>query len=222
MFDLIVALWGTLRPIYKGERSQTKYRLWLNVVEIEICIFAVRLARRIPPHHSIQHKPPTAKYIAALLRGLETQRKRCKRKTVLQFGAAAFASLQRDWRDLQRAVREALNPKTLDWIEWPSFRRYYRSMVTAFTPAARRGLSKNGYPEPPPRELRKLIGMALRQIRRHRTRVGIPDLARNPEVAEAFFCEFIASRYSKWQGKLKGVEDGKKRAKERTYQPKQT
>jgi hypothetical protein len=58
-FDLIVGLWGILRPIHKRERNQRTYRLWLNVVEVEICIFAVRLAGKISPDNSIDRKPTT-------------------------------------------------------------------------------------------------------------------------------------------------------------------
>ena len=222
MFDLVVGLRGILCPIYKGEHARKKYRLKLNEVEFAICIFAVRLAGKMSKQDPAHHTLATPRFTTTLLRNLEKYRKRCKRKTVLQFSAAAYESTQKEWRELQRAIRGALNAKTPDWLKAPSRRRYYRNLVTAFTPAACRGLTKNGYREPPPRELRKLIGMALRQIRRHRTRVGIPDLDRNPEVAEAFFCEFIASRYSRWEGQLKGVEGGKKRAKEQMQQPKQT
>ena len=206
-FGVIVALWATVGPIYRRERLQRKYRLHLNVLEFAILIAAVRQAANILRHDSEAQSAPTPEYAARLVRTLENHRKRGKRKAILEFGAEAYEFLQKEWHVLQYAIRKERPFEGLPWLlQGHSERSRYRAAIDQLIEPARRGLRKEGYPEPPLEELRKLVRMALRETRRGRTSASTKDLLIKPENANAFLCEFIASRYSRWEGKLRGAK----------------
>ncbi len=207
-FDLIVRLWGQLRPAYKGVRSQTKYRLHLNVVELAICIFAVRLAARGSRRDAAQQNSRAEMYTADLLRRLENHRKCCKRTTILTSGSAAYKLLQNEWSDLRNALHAELYPLRMTWIMTRKFRLDHRKTLDECVAAARRGLGSNGWPEPPETELRRLTRMAIREVHRYRTDFGMKALRENPELAERYFSDFVARRWSKWEGLLKGDTNG--------------
>ena len=208
MFDLIVGLWGQFRPAYKGEQSQSKYRLHLNVVELAICIYAARLARRISRRETAPQNRRAETYTAILLRSLENYRRCCKRATILTCGPAAYKSLQNEWSDLRHALHSGLYPLRITWTVTRQFRLKRLKTLEECIAAARRGLGSNGWPEPPARELRELTRMAIREVHRHRTDFSMRALRANPDLAERYFCDFIARRWSKWEGLLKEDKSG--------------
>jgi hypothetical protein len=207
-FDLIVGLWGQLRPIYKRERSQSKYRLHLNVVELAICVYAARFASRISRRDTAQRNSRAETHAAVLLRSLENYRKCCKRTTIRTCGSDAYKSLQSEWSDLRNALHAELYPLRITWIATRKFRLDRRKTLEECISAARRGLASNGWPEPPAGELRKLTRMAIREVHRHRTDFSMKTIRQNPELAERYFSDFVARRWSKWEGLLEEDKNG--------------
>ena len=170
--DSLLALRTNLSSLGAGGRlrANTSY-------EIAACSLAVRIAIKRHRHgHTLLDIPRIEAAAKRLLRRLEVVRKRAKRAEIGQAGPEEYKRQSQDWRAFVQWVRVHVPSCSCVWRRRPApaFRR--RGIVDTLVAWTREELKDRKAEIPDDKELRRLVKLPLRYVRRGRTSFGIPDL----------------------------------------------
>jgi hypothetical protein len=169
-------------------------RLQLNFVQLSACILAVRIGKdyerlRLKRKILLERKQVMKRVIASLEREL----KRARRAYAAEMGEDSYKQIRKMWLEHLRWIRmnlvyfRRLRLKTQQ-------RRVHKMIVDYGYERARAGLFARDLQPPEDRDLRRLVRLALRYIRRGRIRLFIQNVMNNPRFAAEFFANFIEER----------------------------
>jgi hypothetical protein len=176
---------------------QSRYRLAFDVFEAALCCASLRATLRTKGRACL---PSTVRNIGKakqrreeLVRRLENYLRQIQRrfKAELDNPARAAKLLAGFDRYKRTLVQELFRHYPLV----PSRRRaqqlrLFRTLVTI----AQEGLHEAGSEIPPDKELRKLVSQWLRDVRRFRAEVGMPQLFHDPSVGKQYLVTFVRAR----------------------------
>jgi hypothetical protein len=187
--EMITDLWARIKPA-RGKRI----RLQLNFVQLSVCILAVRIRKdyerlRLKRKISIEQKRAIKRVVSALEREL----KRARRAYAAEMGEDAYKQMRAAWLEHLRWIRMQL-VYFRPWRVKTQQRRVHKMIVDYGYERARAGLFARDLQPPEDRDLRRLVRLALRYIRRGRIRLFIQNVMNNPRFAAEFFANFIEDR----------------------------
>lgn len=189
LMQLITDLWVRSKP----SKSQ-RVRLQLNFLELSACILAVRVGKdyerlRLRRKISIERKRAMKRVISSLEREL----KRARRTYAADMGEDAYKQMRAAWLEHLRWIRMHLVYfRRLRVNTQP--RKVHKMIVDYGYERARSGLFARDLQPPEDRDLRRLVRLALRYIRRGRIRLFMQNLLNNETFAARFFADFIEDR----------------------------
>jgi len=192
-------LWTRLDAALSSNPQQSRYRVALDLLEVGLCITAVRAAKRTKgrssSHSSIPNDEAGRRRRAELIRVLENLERRLRRRFEHECGdadaAAQFLQKLAEYRKI--IVHEFFRPKRFT----SGLKKMRRELFERLVTIACAGLEREGSEVPPEKELRKLISRWLKDVRRHRVAVGKVALYENPLVAEPHLLRFIRTRWAR-------------------------
>ena len=162
------------------------------------CSLAVRVAVRRHKHdHSKLNIPHVDSAHKRLLDRLEAARKCAKRAEIRESGAAAYAETGKEWRAFVQWLRvhfldcRCSRKRRIPPLLWR------KKIVVQFIQWARAELKDRREHIPADAELRSLVRLALRYVRRGRTRYSISALLNDRVEASAYFANFVTARTEK-------------------------
>ena len=115
----MIRLWRTVRSKVSANTSQTKFRLRLNVEQLALCSFAIRIFRQgqiIAGPDSLS--PQECSSIRMLLDKLENLRKQAKRATAKTVGTQAYVAGAEHLRLFEIAARYEIFPKVPAYLDF--------------------------------------------------------------------------------------------------------
>jgi hypothetical protein len=165
------------------------------------CAFGVRvtLLRLRRGEITVQAKNPEAS-ARRLLGRIENARRRARTAFIIERGAAAYQQRAEAWRLF------------IEWMRWyflqgygvsrkrhlPSVRKHQRHRIALLMEWAQSALTSRESVVPPEAELRRLIRMAVRYVRRRRTGfTNMLDLKRSRQETAIWLAKFIEIRIEK-------------------------
>jgi hypothetical protein len=182
----ILELWKKL----KG-KTQRRLRLRMTFVDLSACIFAVRIGREYERHvQKKKHKVHENLEAKTVIASLERQLKRARRAYAADDGESAYKDMQARWFAHLRWMRMHLAYFRPQRIKTQP-RLLQRMIVDQACKSARAGILKRKYEPPPERELRRLVRLYLRYIRRGRRGVTIQVMINRPRLAEELLSNFV-------------------------------
>jgi hypothetical protein len=195
---LLRQLWKRVDRLHSA-RKQTKYLLTLNVFEAGLCITAVRAAMRTKgtptPASSIRNTFATRSQRAQLVQELENYERRLRRRLKRDTGSSSAKLLDQFAQYRKVVVHELFRPlPTLPRGLATLKRRLFQKLVMI----AEDGLKETGAEIPPAKELRRMVGQWVQDVRRTRVDIGLPALLRDPFVGKQ---SLVASIRRKWTRK---------------------
>ena len=138
-----------------------------------------------------------------LLRRLETVRKRAKRAEIKRSGQDNYRQTASEWRSFVRWLR-------LHFLDCRCSRkrrltpaRHRRATIDRLAAWTRAELIDRQEPLPPERELRRLVRLFLRYVRRGRRGWGVRHLMNNQVFAASQIATFVQIRMEKAAGKTR-------------------
>jgi hypothetical protein len=185
--QMILELWSKLQ-----KRRKKRARLVLGMVELSACILSVRVGRdyeRIVLKK--KHTSGENRIARAVIHSLERELKRARRAYAAETGEPAYKAMRARWFAHLRWIRMHLayfrptKGKT-------QIRRVQKMIIDYGCERATRGLLLRKLE--PPQDLRRLVRLAVRYIRRGRIRLFIQQLTNNPPFAAEFLANFIEAR----------------------------
>lgn len=136
----------------------------------------------------------------ALKPRLEAVRKRLKRALVGIEGSEHYRELAGQWQSHLRWLRVHFCHCRCS-TRWPAGSgRYYRRQLAILIHQARIGLSGQRT-RVPDQEVRRLVRLAVRSVRRDRTSFSFRDLIDDPELARSYLTNFVLSRFHRGRGR---------------------
>ena len=185
--DRVLALYTKVLSLIAGGRLRVT-----TSTDIAACAFAVRVAVR--RHHHEHHLLDIANIDASsarLLRRLETVRKRAKRAEIRQLGEGGYQEAAHAWREFSTWLRvHLLDCRCKRKRRIPPL-RHRRVLVNEFAQLAWNELTDRRHNIPEDRELRRLVRLCLRYVRRGRSRFSFWDLTHDKITAAAHFANFV-------------------------------
>jgi hypothetical protein len=161
-------------------------------------ILAVRLvAQRVSHGHATAPTENLSRRAKRLIARLETYRKRAKRAFIRQHGAEVYQTKAREWQALVRWLRLYLLDCPCQRRRRIRATRFRRATVQTLFEWAKAELIARREKVPPDAELRKLVRLALRYVRRGRTGYGVQHLLKDRVFASAHLANFITLRLEK-------------------------
>ena len=170
----------------------------LSPFQIAGLILGVRvLVQRV--HHGHRIAPVNNLFVRAkrLVRTIEKHRKRAKRALVRQIGIEVYRVQCREWKNFVRWLR-------LHFLDCQCLRRrryhsgsYRRRQVQILFDWTKAELIRRHHKLRSERELRKLVRLALRYVRRGRTGFGVRDLLKSELFAAEHLADFVTARLAK-------------------------
>jgi len=193
LLDRVLALHATVVSLKAGGRLRVA-----TSMEFSACALAVRVAVTRHRHgHQLLDIALIDGVSARLLRRLESARKRAKRAEVRRLGAGGYAEAAQAWRNFVTWLRiHLLDCRCKQKRRTPPV-RYRRVLVTQFTEWARAELIDRKHKVPAEHELRRLVRLCLRYVRRGRSRFSFWDLTHDKITASAHFANFVILHYEK-------------------------
>jgi hypothetical protein len=169
-------------------RDQARYRFNLNWFEAGICELAVRMAARVRPSSPASAIPKTSENTALrkrLIRRFENHRRRAYRRLQSDVGKQVAKEIADDCAVYHKHLRI----KLIHPARKPSryILQYKKAFLGRLTALAVAGLQDAGVKDPPVKEVRRIICRWLQYSRRGRQYMGIPQLARNENLARSYF-----------------------------------
>jgi hypothetical protein len=191
LMQVIMDLWAKLQ---KSRRK--RMRLTLNLIELFACVLAVRVGRdyeRILLRK--KHTRMENRNANAVIDSLERQLKTARRRYAAEAGEPAYKAMRARWFAHLRWVRMHLvyfRPVRVK----TQLRRVQKLLIDECCEWARAGLINKKYEPPPAKELRRLVRLALRYVRRRRPRLRFPirNLIDNPRFAQSVLANFVLDR----------------------------
>jgi hypothetical protein len=185
--QMILELWSQLKgACHKRTRAK------LHFIQLSACILGLRIQMdfervMVRKKHSIDDKRATRRVI----RALERQLKRARRSYAAEAGEAEYQQMRTRWFSHLRWVRMNLvhfrrfRPKT-------QIRRVHKMIVDHCCDLVSRTLRIRDLE--PPADVRKLVRLALRYVRRGRYEFTERYLMSSPGFAAEFLIDFIEER----------------------------
>lgn len=198
--DGILALHARLALAKAGVRLQVT-----STYQVAALMLAARVALRRHNHgHHQLDIGRIAQRTKRLLRRLETVRKRVKRGKITRSGLDSYRQSASEWRSFIRWIR-------LHFLDCPCLltrrlltpTRHRRAIVNQLVGWTRDELIDRQEPLPPEPELRRLVRLFLRYVRRGRRGWGVPHLMDNQVFAASQIATFIQIRVEKAAGKTR-------------------
>ena len=170
----------------------------LDPFQIAGLILAVRVTtQRVSHGHVAAPTPDLSRRAKRLIKRLETNRKRAKRAFVRQHGPETYQTKEREWQALVRWLRLYLLDCQCNRRRRFRSTRSRRATVQTLYEWAKAELIDRREKVPPDAELRKLVRLALRYVRRGRTGFGVQHLLKDRVFASAHFANFVTLRLEK-------------------------
>lgn len=165
--------------------------------QIAGCAMAVRIATKNHRHgHPMPQIPKIGTAAKRLLNRLETLRKRAKRAELRQLGADVYRQKTEAWRRFIVWIRTHLTDcKCIPRRKVTSGRS--RLIVSTLVNWTRTELKNRRAQVPDEPELRKLVRLALRYVRRGRKGYGVRDLLDDKVFAASQLATFVTLRVEK-------------------------
>jgi hypothetical protein len=185
----VVELWKK----FKGN-DRKRLRVRMTFVDLSACIFAVRIGREYErlvqgTKHKLRENLETKTVIARL----ERQLKRARRAYAAEVGESAYKEMRAGWFAHLRWMRMHLAHFRPQRIKTQP-RLLQRMIVDQTCESAKTGILKRRYEPPPENELRRLVRLYLRYVRRERRAVTIGMLMNRPRLAEELLSNFVLDR----------------------------
>jgi hypothetical protein len=185
--DHLLTLQVTVGALESGGRLRLS-----TSMEFAACALAVRVAVTRHRHgHQLLDLDKVTVSAARLLRRIESARKRAKRADVRMQGAEEYQQAAAAWRQHVVWMRVHLLDCRCTQRRRKPPRPPRRSLVSIFTDLARAELIERGHQVPAERELRRLVRLSLRYVRRGRSRFTVRNLIDDPITAAAHFANFV-------------------------------
>jgi hypothetical protein len=187
--EMIIDLWTRMKTA-----KSRRIRLHLNFLQLSACILAVRIGKdydrvRLKRKISIERQQGMRRVISSLEREL----KRARRAYAAEMGEDMYKHMRTVWLQQLRWIR--MNLVYFRPIRVKTQRRKVARMIIDYGyERARAGLFARDLVPPEERDLRRLVRLAVRYIRRGRIRLFIQNLMTNPTFAAEFFANFIEER----------------------------
>jgi hypothetical protein len=197
LLERVLALHATITSLKAGGRLRVA-----TSMELAACALAVRVATTRHRHgHRLLNISRVDTSSARLLRRIETVRKCAKRAEIRQLGTGGYQEAARAWREFSTWLRVHMLDCKCKQKRRASPCRGRRLLVSQFAKLARAELIDRGHKVPAERELRKLISLCLRYVRRGRSRFSFRDLLNDKITAASHFCNFIVLHSEKAERK---------------------
>ena len=189
--------------------DQPRYRFSLNWYEAGMCELAVRTAARIRPSSPASAIPKTPENTALrkqLIRRFENHRRRAYRRLQSDVGK----QVAKEMADDCAVYHKQLRVKLIHPARKPSryILQYKEPFLGRLTALAVAGLQDAGVKDPPVKEVRRIICRCLQYSRRGREYMGIPELARNENLARSYFPAVILHCWEKSQTSTSHIQIG--------------
>jgi hypothetical protein len=166
--------------------------------EIAACALAVRVyAKRQQRGRTVLVMPRVSEASKRILRRLEAARKRAKRAELRQLGLDSYRARAHNWRRFVRWIRVHIPDCGARITRSTTRRRYLRLIVDQLVSLVRTELRNRKQRLPGEAELRRLIRLALRYVRRGRRGFDVRDLTNDKLFASAYLATFITIRMEK-------------------------
>lgn len=191
--DQILFLHARILSLGSGGRLRVQ-----AATDVSACILAVRIAVKRHKHGhtrlSVSRIDTSSK---RLLRRLEALRKRAKRADIRQMGLLSYRQAVDGWQGFVRWLRYHFLDCgcSLRRRKPPARRR--RVSIAQLSKWARAELVRRRKRVPGEADLRKMVRLAVRYIRRGRTGFVVLDLLRNPRFAGEHLADFVTARLEK-------------------------
>jgi hypothetical protein len=188
----MMRLWST---IYRFFVSPVRARVALDFIELNAFALAVRAnARQLRHGHITLPGTKHALVRRRLLDLLEKYRRRAKRAAEKDLGLKAVAQLQERWHGFARWLSFFATSCRCGKVLVPGFcHRWRRFIIDTAVDVAGKELATIGVEPPTPGELRRLVRLALSEVRRGRTRWGVRTLLTSLDGA-SYLRHFVLER----------------------------
>ena len=194
--DQLLSLRGRLLSLERGGRLHFK-----DPFEAAQCALASRIAGWLNRHrHLSAWFSPKTRVPTALKPRLEAVRKRLQRALVGIVGTERYRELSGQWHSHLRWLRVHFCRCRCSIRRPAGSGRYYRRQLAILIDQARVGLSEQRT-RVPDQEVRRLVRLALRSVRRGRTSFSFRDLIDDPELARSYLADFVLSRFHSGRGR---------------------
>lgn len=199
LMDGIIALHSQVINVKAGGRLRVSASF-----EFAACALAVRVAVTSHKHgHTTIDVTNIDRSAKRLLRRLENMRKRANRAEIRRSGRDAYAHEARSWNEFVRWLRVAFLDCRCKRKRRLKPMRHRRAIIGQLTQWTREELIDRGEPLPPEPELRRLVRLFLRYVRRGRMRCDVRDLMGDKAFAAMRVASFVQTRVEKAAGILR-------------------
>ena len=127
------------------------------------------------------------------MRKIENHRRRAGRKFKLTVGAETAADLAIRLRQYEIRLRPEALPQ---WMKCRKSAPYRKTWIDILVGYATEGLHQAGPPIPPTDEIRRLVRLFVRYVRRGRYQFSILGLTKDKELAMPVLTAFILQRWN--------------------------
>ncbi len=190
LMNIILSLRTTLTDKYvDGGRL---YRL--RMVEVSTMMLAARVAGQLQRQGIIREPKDLQRRLRRLLNRLEKLRKRAKRRMILEQGIEAYRREASEWQSFVCWIR-------LRFLQFQSVvhspLNYRKELLETFVNWTRTELVQRDAQVPEERQLRRMVRLMLRYVRRGRRDYGVATLRRNRTLAANEFAAFVVKQTEK-------------------------
>ena len=199
LMNSIVALHARIVSLKSGGRLRVS-----TPFDFAACALAVRVAITSHRHGHTQIEVANIERSSKrLLRRLENTRKRAKRAQIRRSGHDAYTHETRSWKEFVRWLRVAFLDCRCKRKRRLTPTHHRRALINQLVEWTRAELIDRQEPLPPERELRRLVRLFLRYVRRGRRGWGVRHLMDNQVFAASQIATFIQIRVEKAAGKTR-------------------
>ncbi len=189
--ERIVRLWEAL---YSGlTSSAASRRMHVDAFELAVLMSCVRTTAMQNRHGHIQISI-NRKSIDRFLTKLESHRKKAKRAWLASAAHKVYWDYQQRWHEFLIWIRTYLLYCQCNRTPQDSSAKRLRRYVRHCVGLAREGLKAERVIPPPEKELRRLVRLAMRYVRRERTYVTLGSLLYGRESGRQYLTEFVIVR----------------------------
>lgn len=195
--EKMIRLWSNAYPSFgSGRRARSA----LDFIDLSACALGVRATARQLRHGHIKLSGTRHALIRRrLLDLLEKARRRAMRRAQKELGPEVVGELQRRWHGFARWLSFYATSCRCGKPLVPGLRyRWRHFVIDSAVEVARKELAEIGVEAPAPRELRRLVRLAVSAVRRGRAGWGIRTLITKPEGGR-YLQHFILQRTTNHQ-----------------------
>ena len=186
-------LWARLYPVFHS--STTSHRLRADAFDLAVLMLCVRTTRSQNRHGHIRFAS-NLRSSDRLVSKLERNRKRAKRAWLGSAADKVYWDYQLRWHKLLLWIRVHLLFCRCNRTEPGSRARLERQNVKHCVALAREGLKKERVLPPSEKDLRRLVRLAMRYVRRGRAVVTLGSLLHGSPSGQRYLTKFVMERLS--------------------------